>query len=41
MKKYTAPSVEEIKIVSMDHITATGGAGGDGSGYGGGGRPGM
>ena len=38
MKKYTAPSVEEIKVVSMDHIT-TGGAGGDGSGYAGGGRP--
>lgn len=40
MKKYTTPSVEEIKVVSMEHITQ-GSAGGSGSGYGGTGRPGA
>ena len=42
MKNYVAPSIEEVKVVAMEHIAAgEGGAGGDGNGQGHYGRPGM
>ena len=43
MKNYTAPSVEEIKLVAMEHVTAggTGVGGNTGTGGAGYGRPGA